>query len=499
MKKILIILLLAGLTSCDSLLDVDPTDQYSTDTYWVDQEQYDAALAGCYNSLYNASVFFNGETDMITPNSKAYNESNGTDAIATGSALATTALFSTFWSNAYRGIGRANTLLDKIEDATFDESDIGQMKGEALFIRTLYYSYLIDLFGDCPLILETPNDDTQGDLPRTAKEDVLAQITGDLDVAAGLLPDSYSSSDDVGRVTKGAALALKARILLYNEEWEAAAVAAKDVIDLGVYDLFSDYRGMYMPENENNVEVIFDIQYTSPDFTHSMDHVVYVLNRPAPLKNLVDAYLMDNGESISESTSYDPENPYENRDPRLHQTVACIGYEFNGATVDADDVVTTGFGQKKYTVYPDSETITTVTSGNSDLNFIVIRYAEVLLTYAEALNEAASSPSSEVYWALNKIRSRLTVEMPEIESGLTQDQMREVIRLERRIELACEGLYYSDIRRWKTAEEVNNGAIYNSDGEIIDYRSFDPDRDYLWPIPATEIQENGQLEQNPGW
>jgi len=497
MRNILIILLIVGLTSCDSLLDVNPSDKYSTDTFWADEEQYNAALTGCYNSLYSAQSFFNGETEMITPNAKAYNEANGTDAIANGSALSTTSLFSHSWGSAYRGIGRANTLLDRIDDAPLNESVKNQMKGEALFIRALFYSYLTDYFGGCPLITETPNNDTQGNLPRSSKEDVVAQIISDLDQAAGLLPLSYSSSD-IGRATKGAALALKARTLLYNAKWVEAAQAAKTVIDLGIYSLFPDYRGMYMPANENNVEVIFDIQYQAPYFKHSMDHVIYILNRPAPLKSLVDAYLMTDGKSIKESPLYNSGNPYENRDPRLHQTIVCIGYPFNGKITKQEDVVTTGFGQKKLTAYPDDKTIT-ITQGNSDLNLIVIRYAEVLLTYAEALNEAGSAPGDDVYWALNQIRKRPTVEMPEVEPGLNKEQMRETIRLERRIELACEGLYYADIKRWGIAEIVNNGPIYNYEGKIIEYRSFNKNRDYLWAIPATEIQENDQLIQNPGW
>lgn len=483
--------------SCDSLLDVDPSDKYSTDTFWKDEEQFKAGLTGCYNALYSSPNYWNGETEMITPNSKAYNESNGTDAIAKGAALSTTGLFSGFWASAYRGIGRANTFLDRIDEAPITEAKRNQMKGEALFIRALYYSFLADLYGGVPLIISTPNNTTQGQLPRNTKEEVVTQILTDLTTAAPLLPTSYTGAD-VGRVTKGAALALKARILLYNSRWTEAAQAAKEVIDLGVYQLFPSYRGMYMPANENNKEVIFDVQYTAPYFKHGLDHTIYVLNRPAPLKDLVDAYLMTDGKPTSESPLYDPQHPYENRDPRLHQTVVCVGYPFNGKITTAQDVVTTGFGQKKMTIYPDDQKIT-VTQDNSDLNLIVIRYAEVLLTYAEALNEAGTAPDEQVYWALKQIRKRPTVDMPEVEPGLTKEKMRSVIRLERRIELAGEGLYYADIRRWKTAEVVNNGLIYNYLGVAIENRSFNPQRDYLWAIPSNEIEENENLEQNPGW
>jgi hypothetical protein len=497
MKNIYILFVLLSFIACDSLLNVDPSDQYSVNTYWLDEEQYAAALTGCYNNFYNSLIMFNSETEMLTPNAVAYNEANNTKDIARGAGLSTSSLFSSFWRNAYRGIGRANTLLDKLNNAAFDESKVKRMKGEALFIRALYYSILVDHFGDCPLITETPDNDKHGDLPRSPKNAVIEQIITDLTEAANLLPVSYSSLD-VGRVTKGAALALKSRILLYDERWNEAAQTAKEVIELGIYDLFPNYRGMYLPENENNEEVIFDIQYKAPFFKHGLDQAIQKLNRPAPTKNLVDAYLMIDGKSIIESTLYDPDHPYENRDPRLHQTIVCIGYPYNGKITSLEDVVTTGFGQKKLTSFPDDKTIQ-ITAGNSELNPIVIRYGEILLTYAEALNEANSNPTPEVYWALNKIRKRPTVNMPEIEPGLNKDQMREVIRLERRIELACEGLYYADIKRWKTIEILNNQPIYNYKGEIVENRVFNKNRDYLWPIPADEIQKNENLVQNPNW
>lgn len=497
MKKICYFIILISFVACDSLLDVNPSDKYSTDTFWLDEEQYKAALTGCYNNFYNSQIFFNGETEMLTPNSMAYNEANNTKDVARGAGLTTSTIFLSFWRNAYQGIGRANTLLDQIDNATFDEEAKNQMKGQALFIRALYYSYLTDLYGDCPLITETPDNDKHGDLPRTPKSQIVDQIITDLTEASALLPVSYSASN-TGKITKGAALALKARVLLYNEKWAESAAAAKQVIDMGIYDLFTDYRGMYLPENENNLEVIFDIQYEAPFFMHGLDNTIKTLNRPAPTKNLVDTYLMTDGKSIAESPLYDPENPYENRDPRLHQSIVCIGYPYNGEITTKEDVVTTGFGQKKLTSYPDDQTIQ-ITAGNSDLNLIVIRYAEVLLTYAEALNEANANPGTEVYWALNELRNRPSVNMPEIEAGVSKEEMRAIIRLERRIEMACEGLYYADIRRWGIAEVVNNQPIYNNEGVVVENRSFNEDRDYLWPIPADEVQENENLEQNPGW
>lgn len=354
---------------------------------------------------------------------------------------------------------------------------------------------MVDKFGGVPLITEAPNADTQAELPRNSKEEVVDQILKDLDEAAAVLPKSYSGSD-LGRVTKGAALALKARVLLYNSRWVEAAKAAKEVMDLGEYKLFDDYRHFFSEANKHNCEVIFNIETRIPEFSTNYDQDIWRLNRPAPLKELVDTYLCIDGKTIEESPLYNPAQPYENRDPRLLKSIVCIGYPYLGMTITKENVATTGFGVKKYTSYEDDVTIPLVE--RSAFNFILIRYAEVLLTYAEAQNEA-NGPDQSVYDAINQLRKRPDINMPEVPKGLTKDQMRDVVRRERRIELTFEGLYYSDILRWKTAEKENNGMMHNYEGIEVVKRSFNPKRDYLWPIPYNQIVLNPNLEQNPGW
>ena len=231
-------------------------------------------------------------------------------------------------------------------------------------------------------------------------------------------------------------------------------------------------------------------------FSSNYDQDIWRLNRPAPLKELVDTYLCTDGKTIEESPLYNPAQPYENRDPRLLKSIVCIGYPYLGMTITKENVATTGFGVKKYTSYEDDVTIPLVE--RSAFNFILIRYAEVLLTYAEAQNEA-NGPDQSVYDAINQLRKRPDINMPEVPKGLTKDQMRNVVRRERRIELTFEGLYYSDILRWKTAEKENNGMMHNNEGIAVVERSFNPKRDYLWPIPYNQIVLNPNLEQNPNW
>ena len=229
----------------------------------------------------------------------------------------------------------------------------------------------------------------------------------------------------------------------------------KQVIDMDKYSLFPDYRGLFMLENEGNSEVIFDVQYIVPEYPTSWDIIIELQLNVAPTLDLVNSYFMKDGKSIQESDLYDPAQPYENRDPRLLQTVVIPGYMYRGSIVSESKYFSTGYGFKKYATYKDDVAQPNII--NSEINFIVLRYADVLLMYAEAQNEAAGSDES-VYNAINEIRQRAG--MPEIPSGLSKEQMREVIRHERRIELAGEGLYYHDIRRWHTAEVVMNAECF---------------------------------------
>ena len=481
--------------SCDSWLDVNPSDQYSAETFWKTKEHAKAGIMGCYNALMPWRSLHTMEFDMLTANAMPYNEANGTQAIGKGEHLSTNALIASLWKNCYTGIGRANTFIGNVESVDMGETEKAQMLGEAKFLRAFFYLNLVDKFGGVPLITEVPNADKHKDLPRNTKEEVISQIIKDLVDAIAVLPKTYGSSD-LGRATHGAALALKARTLLYNSCWPEAAATAKLLMDEGTYKLFNDYRHFFSESNKHNCEVIFNIETKSPEYSTNYDADIWRLNRPAPLKELVDTYLCVDGKTIAESPLYDPEHPYENRDPRLLKSIVCIGYSYLGKIITKEDVATTGFGVKKYTSYEDDVTIPLVE--RSAFNFILIRYAEVLLTYAEAQNEA-SGPDQSVYDAINQLRKRPDINMPEVEKGLTKEQMREIIRRERRIELTFEGLYYSDILRWKTAEKENNGMMHNYEGIGVVKRAFNPIRDYMWPIPYNQIVLNPSLQQNPNW
>jgi hypothetical protein len=498
MKRYITILISALLLlGCKDYLEVTPTDRFTQDTYWNTKIQAEAALNGTYAALYydtySASSIY---LDALSPNNYQYNNDN--NIISRGLHNAATGLFANAWNGSYKGIGRANNVLANIDKVSMDETLKERYKAEAKFLRALYYFPLWNLFGGAPLITEGTNYETQAGLARNTADELLAQILKDLTEAStgNALPLSYSGAEK-GRATKGAALALKARVLLYAKQWKEAAEAAKAVMDLNTYNLFPDYRGLFYLENEGNQEVIFDVQYKYPEFTHSLDISLDQQLGVAPLPDLVNSYYATDGQPISSSSVYNPAKPFENRDSRLQATVILPGTLFKGAIVAANQYPSTGYGQKKYTIFKDNEKpVAAPTSGTSELNLIVIRYADVLLMYAEAKNED-TGPDQTIFNALNQIRAR--AKMPNINPALNATELRAEIRHERRIELAGEGLYYYDVRRWKTAELVLNGDITNAAGARIDSRLFNASKDYLWPIPSIAILNNPALIQNPNY
>ncbi|MEN7546307.1 RagB/SusD family nutrient uptake outer membrane protein [Rapidithrix thailandica] len=504
------------LTSCDpDLLDTQPENKYVESNFWKSKEAAYAALTACYAPLGYSGVYGGDATPLweetATPNS--YNETNSMsfNALASGQHSASTGgVISSRWNHCYSGIGRCNTLLARIDEVEMDEEEKVRMKGEAHFLRALYYFILRTYYGDAPLVLDPPVRE-HSDLPRTPASEVIQQVLTDLETASDVLPWSYGSSD-LGRVTKGAAMALKARVLFYEasplfnpqndmNRWKTAMEAAKavmDVADEAGYDLYPDYRALFLPENEHNEEVIFDVQFIYPDGGNSFDLICRQYNTNAPLLDLANAYLMEDGLPSDLSPLFDAANPYENRDPRFYATVVFPGDTFMGEEVSETRFAITGFGQKKYSIYDEEAAPADkadLKSKQSETNYIVLRYADILMMYAEAKNEF-SGPDAEVYAALNALRTR--VGMPVLNSGHSQQEMREVIRHERRIEFAGEGLYYNDIRRWMIAEQVLDGPIYTWDKKQLEIRKFDKNRDYWWPVPQAELDLT-DMEQNTGY
>lgn len=502
-----ILLTFTGILVVSCNLDTFPSYKYAVDTFWMSEEGAEAAMTGCYTPLTSDYIF--GASPLMeetaTPNAYNYNDLLAYNQLSIGTHTSNTGgIITGRWGACYEGIGRCNTHLNRISKSDVSEKRRSQMEGEAKFLRALYYYMLVNYYNGVPLILEEP-DISHGTKARATRQEVVEAIIKDLNDAASLLDWQWTKSDDIGRATKGAAMALKARQLLFeaspllNEsndlsKWKEAADAAEALIKeeaASGYSLFPDYRSLFLPENEHSVECVFNVEYSKTKNTPVNKYNIYSIQyrNNAPLLNLVKAYEYKDG-------SY-PSMPidYSKLDPRFSATIFYPGSTFLGkAGATAKEICSfTGFAHKKLTIYNEQKRDNDDVNGET--NFMVIRYADILLMFAEAKNEAESSPSVEIYNALNRVRERAGMKKY-ISGFLNKDEMREAIRHERRIEFAGEGLYYNDIRRWKTAEIVLNDEIQDYTGTPIAIRSFDPDRDYWWPIPAEQIRLNKELTQN---
>lgn len=530
MKSKINLLLIAStalvLGSCNKdFLNTQPLDALSNQTYWNSKANVEMAVTNCYRYLgdFDSRIFLSCGTD------DSYSWSNWPSDIqyaGNGSATANTGVFDHFWSYNYHAIAACNNVLDNIGTvpaSLLDDSLRARLSAEVRFIRAYAYQQLVGLYGAVPLITHIQST-SQFDIRRTSADSVAQFVISELGAIAPNLPETYSPADQ-GRITRGAALALKARMELFQGNWTAAATTAKEVMDMGLYSIDnssdSAYQSLFNGTNKNSPEIILSAQYIKNDYTTGLATWIGGpslggWSQVVPLQSLVDAYECSDGLPISQSPLYDPNHPFQNRDPRLYQTVIVPGSSVNGITIDVtqpnsidglgkNNASFSGYYYKKY-VPAD---INGWWGGNSYNDEVLIRYAEVLLTYAEAKVEANSIDPS-VYAAINAVRQRKGVNMPPIQPGQTQAALLDIVRNERRVEFPLEGLRLFDLRRWKIADQAMNGPAYgilnNYDSSRADYgkhvlveqRNFAP-KDYLWPIPQNEMDINSNLTQNPGW
>ena len=497
---------------CDDGLDLEPPGQVSETIFW--QRERDAVLAvnAAYAELDGTQMVMelDGVTDI------AYRASSGPGTfhdVGAGTIDPTNSAIGAQWDRYYRGVRRTNdviTNIGRIEQR--DPAVLARLEAEARFLRAYYYTQLSSLWGDVPLILE-PLAITEN-VGRTDKQAVVDFVIEELDaiINANALPLEYDA-DNVGRATHGAALALKARVALRNDRYAVARDAAKAVMDLGVYELYPDYGGLFQYEGQNSSEVIFDRQYTVGGDTYG----AFSYSAASIGGNSVVEPIQDLFEKYEYKGPENPNNPYENIDPRWDFTVYYTGQPIGTAMYNSWPSSSTpdrvggsefatdqGYNLKKWVDYDtDSDNPST-----GAINMILIRYADVLLMYAEAkieLNELDQS----VYDAINAVRGRPTVEMPPIDAGKSQAELRDIVRNERAVELAFEGLRLYDMNRWQIGEEkagLVQGMYYQEEGSDVwklwnngFERRFRPERDYLWPIPQAEIEVNDAITQNPNY
>ncbi|HVW59166.1 MAG TPA: RagB/SusD family nutrient uptake outer membrane protein [Puia sp.] len=469
------------------------------------------------------------------------------------------------WSIPYANIRAVNQLLRNMYRIPWADAVKEQGKAEARFLRAWYYMMLLEHYGGVPLIGDTVyNAEDKIDARRASFRACVNYILSECDAAGDVLPLVQTGSR-WGRASKGACLALKSRVLLFAasplfnnggmaqgvagldsivaypdsdpNRWQLAADAARAVISSNGYHLYVDstskagekgygFQHVFI-ERANNPEYIFARMMGDNKY---LENLWDVPSRGGgsgayAYQEMVDAFPMSNGLPITDPASgYDPNNPYQNRDPRLDYTIIhdstlrpifganapspvqlYINTSVNPPVAAGGDAVFKGTPTGLYIYKMMDPTLINNSLGATTRCLPLMRYAEVLLNYAEALNEAVG-PTMEVHFAVESVRERAGLRPFQLSPGLTQDEMRQVIRNERRIELAYEGFRFFDVRRWLIAEQTDNQQMHGMEvdrGATVVYKPFAVRKHnfnkamYLWPIPLKEIAKSPELQQNP--
>ncbi|GAA4308202.1 RagB/SusD family nutrient uptake outer membrane protein [Mucilaginibacter gynuensis] len=557
-KTTIIILVTAALFGCKKL-DVSRKDVYTDDNFWQVNANAFNALSTCYSqqisggyggsSSASQAYFYN---EALSDNAFCPLDVNvGTPTqISSGSDANFNPGINRVkyeWASYYTNIRSCNLFLENVDkNTTLGTALITRMKAEARYLRAHAYFRLTNFFGDVPLITKVQTPEEAKVTPKTPKAEVVTFILTELDAAAADLPKKEDfAAADKGRITKGAAKAMKARVLLYNARWAECSAVCEDLMNNqsvnGNYSLQASFPDIFSATNKYNSEIISDLGYQPKDrrwtdwadfgpFYTGPNATAATNNNLVPTQDLVESFLTLDGKNIFEAGSgYDVDNaPYANRDPRLGYTVVYDKYVWvnnlgnsqiiyikPGTAPDASNkkneagptATTSGYYWRKY-FDPTADNGTF----NYGENIIIQRWAEVLLMEAEA--KAMQGQMDATVWdnTIKKLRERagFTKSVALNYPGNTTMTMIDQVRNERRSELAFESLRYDDIKRWKIAETVLNhppgnevrGAKFAAGNTAflkLVVRTFNPAKHYLWPIPTESLQTDPNLTQNPGW
>lgn len=527
--------------SCSDFLDTAPLDALSPSTTWQSETDAQKFAIGCYDGWEDGGDILY----MDCASDYGYNnfQWEGYKDFANGNMTQANSGVSYY---DYTIIRRCNTFLENIDNIEFaDEAVKKDLIAQVRVIRAYRYFKMNWLYGGVPII-SNYNSAEEAQVPRNSEQEVKEFIETELDACT---PDLNKEPSERGRIAQGAALAIRMRQALYYGEWEVAKQKAQEIINLGIYSLESDYTNLFKVAGQDSKEIILAVQYIPNTYTLYTIGQMYNngdggWSSIVPTQDLVDDYEMSNGLTIDESGSgYDPVHPFKGRDPRMAMSILYPGADYikaDGSTgiFNTLDKTIDGASNANYMTSADNASKTGLT-WNKYLNPItqysniwasnacpiVFRYAEVLMTWAEAENEL-NGPSAAVYEKLNEIRTR--VGMPAVDEAKynTKDKLRELIWRERGVEFAGEGLRRADILRWKTsdgkmlAEKVLNTTLVRRTGTVsngpdpetratidqnpaaedilIENRVFKPFHRY-YPIPQGAMDKNPKLVQNEGY
>ena len=471
------ILLAAALlvSSCEGFLDKDPIGTLDAGSFF--QTEADAIQA--LNAAYKPLTFSNSNNNFYW----AFGVLAGDEAIAGGDGSRSgmveidalihtprTEEINSFWKLQYSGITQSNLVLDKIQEISINPDAQNKIIGEALFLRSYYYFLLTQVFGDVPLFITLVSPDKLK-TPRTPRLEIYNQILADCDLASARLPDRQSAPD-AGRVTKGAALALAAKVSLYLKNWDKTLEYAAKIKALNVYALVQNYEDNFKENTQNNSESVWEIQHSNLELG-----VGNSLNQWWTSKKITGGYGFA---EVTESLF----NAFETDDPRRRITIAMNNEDYFGV------VYKNSFSSTRYSIRKYLQSDSTVTQkADGDLNYGAIRYAEVLLWEAEALAELGRV--GEAGLPLESVRARARAQatnpstaLPRI-TAMDKQSMIDAIRHERLVEMGFEMHRYFDLIRWGIAAS-----------KIPEFKAG---KHEVFPIPQTEIDLNPKLIQNPGY
>lgn len=537
---LLFVILIGGCS--DNFLEIVPKDQLSSETLFANKEGADLFLNDIYSALPDGEPPSNTDpweawSDNVTGRytwgmawvnsvSRSYSASTNNPGLYNHGYPSIPFKY----DDVYARIRKCNLFIGQVNKyaANFDEQWRTQRLAEARFLRAFHYHWLWMAYGGVPIIKEVLNRQEQGDgifYPRSTYQETYQFIVGELAEINLALPNEVGT----GRATRGAALTLKGWCELYNHEYADAANTNQQVRNLGRYGLFANYNGQFLTTNNNNRESIFAYQHLAGTKNSGRSGEFGPMPSRAamqPTQNLVDDYLMSDGLPIDQSPLFNPDAPYVNRDPRFYQSIVYDGSTWRNVVyhtrrggnyaLSSSAERHTGYFRRKG--INDGVTEVNVLEGP---NYVFFRYAEVLLNYAEA-KIALGQLDQSVYEAIDSVRTRAGI--PTLANTysrqLSQSELRDIVRRERRVELAFENKRYWDLIRWRTAEVVLNQPKYGIDiseqGDKLVYSPtivhdmvFYADRNYLFPIFQGWIDQNPTIKaqnttefiggQNPGY
>lgn len=493
----------AGCKKSDLTL-TDPNNVVITNFYKSDLDAL-IGLAGVFDAYQSNNLMGKRyrEFDHVTDNAYTFN-GQGWQEIEGSVQTPSNNIVTAFWPAYYTVVSRANNVISsvsKMSSGSISDTNKARIIAEATFLRDYAYFDLTALWGDVPFYTEPldPFSDPKG---KTAKTEIFSIMIAELkNKVIPNLPKTLTASEK-GRIPQGAALALLGKCYLYQKDYGNAASTFKLIIDSKIYKLYPNYAELFTEKGEFSSESLFEINFTGNSiddgetFSSRIDTNA-ALQVPTifwlPIASLVNSYLCKDGKPIATSTLYGTRStfynttlPYSNRDPRLSATVYTNADKTNSGRAVWRYTNVNSFAVKKYSTLSNVQYI-----NNGPQNYYVIRYADVLLMYAEAQNENVGTDRS-VYDAVKEIRTR--VGMPEYPAGLTQLQMQSYIRDERRWEFALEHQRYFDMQRWGIT-----GPLVIAAGNKKQYTS---PKDLLWPYPINEVDRNSLLKaqgQNIGY